>query len=96
MLIFLFLNYLIISWFLFSGDVFITNKWLDKLKKSKMGGVIYDFLKYAFFLILINIFSYLLFDIHLNVLLIGVYIVAIEYIITWIKSWSEKKYEKAK
>lgn len=96
LLIFLFVNYLIISWFLFSEEVFLKSKWLEKLKNSKMGGVIFDFLKYAFFLILINIFSYLLFDIHLNVLLIGVYIVAVEYIITWIKSFRAKKYEKAK
>jgi hypothetical protein len=94
LLIFIFINYLIISWFLFSQNVFFTNKWLEKMKASRIGSIIYDFIKYAFFLILINIFGYLLFDVHLNVLIIGIYIVAIEYIIIWINSISDKKVNK--
>ena len=83
LLIFIFCCYMIISWFLLSDKVLISNRWLEKLKKSKWGGFIFDFLKYAFVLVLINIFSYLLFDVHLNVLIIGVYIVIVEYIISW-------------
>ncbi len=90
LMIFIFINYIIISWFLFSGKVLIQNKWIEKIQRSKMG-IVYDFFKYAFFLILINIFSYLVFDVHLNVLLIGIYIVAVEYILIWINSFSDKK-----
>ena len=89
LILFIFINYLIISWFLFSGTIFIKNKWIEKFKESKMG-IFYDFIKYVFFLILINIFSYLIFDIHLNVLIIGIYIVSVEYSIKWINSLSAK------
>lgn len=94
-LCFLFVNYLIISWFLFTGNVFISNKWTEKFKKSKMG-IFYDFIKYAFFLILINIFSYIIFGIHLNVLIIGIYIVAVEYFLIWLRpdSLNNTTYEK--
>ena len=94
LLIFIFVNYFMISWSLFSGNVLITNKWLKKIQDSKMGGLFYDFIKYAFFLILINIFGYLIFDVHLNVLIMGIYIVIVEYLITWIHSLSDKKNKK--
>ncbi len=94
LIFFIFVNYLIISWFLFSGNLFFTNKWLEKLKASRNVRLFYDFIKYAFFLILINIFGYLLFDVHLNVLIIGIYIVTVEYIINWINSLSDKKVKK--
>jgi len=91
LLIFIFCCYFIISGFLFSDTVFISAQWLEKLKKSKWGGVVFDFLKYAFILVLINIFSYLLFDVHLNVLIMGVYIVMVEYVISWTKAWRIKR-----
>jgi hypothetical protein len=85
---FLFINYAIISIFLFSDKVIITNKWLDKLKSGRFGatiGIIFDILKYTFLLYIINTFNYLLFGVHLNVLLLGLYIVAMEYSIRWMK-----------
>ncbi len=90
LLIFVFLCYGIISWFLFSGNVFLSNPWLERFRNSKWGGVVYDFMKYALVLVLINIFSYLLFDVHMNVLIMGVYIVIVEYVINWMRQKRKK------
>lgn len=94
LLIFIFCCYWIISWYLFSDLVLVHHPWIEKIKKSKWGGVIFDFLKYASILIVINIFSYLFFDVHLNVLIMGVYIVMVEYLISWVRQKNKNAHEK--
>ena len=91
LLVFIFCCYLTISWFLFTDRNFVTIGWMEKLKNSKWGSVVFDFLKYAFAFVLINVFSYLLFDVHLNVLIISVYIVVIEYVLSLQRARSSKK-----
>jgi hypothetical protein len=91
LLFLLFISYYIISWFLFSENSLIQNKRLDRWKASKIGGVFFDLFKYAFFLVLINIGSYLFFDVHLNVLILSLYIILIEYVVVWIRARNKKK-----
>jgi hypothetical protein len=84
-LLFMFVNYVLISWFLFTGEILLNNKFINKIRKGSFG-IPYDFIKYVFFLILMNLFGYLFFNIHLNVLIIGIYIVVVERVITFVKT----------
>ena len=91
LLCFQFVCYFIISWFLLSDSVLIKSKWLDKIKNSKAGGIVFDFIKYIFFLTLINVAGYLIFGVHTNVLILSLYILMIEYIISWVQLKRSKK-----
>jgi len=77
-LVFLFLCYFIFSWFLFSPHRKLSFLWLERLQNSKFGGLVVDYLKYAFFLLAMSVLSYLLFGIHLNVLILSLYISIVE------------------
>lgn len=79
-----FFLYLFVFYFLFSYTLFFTSKafsfvWTVKLKNSRWGGFLFDYMKYAFFLLLMSVVSFLLFDVHLNVLIISLYFSLVEY-----------------
>ena len=46
---------------------------------------LFDYLKYAFFLLLMSVVSFLLFDVHLNVLVISLYFSLVEYGIEFVE-----------
>lgn len=92
-----FLMYVVVAYFLFSWSLFSTNelvrgRWLDRIKESKLGFV-FDYLKYAFFLLLMSVMSYLLFGIHLNILIISLYFSIIEYLVEFLSKRSQKTSE---
>jgi hypothetical protein len=84
-----FFFFVLIFYFGFSY-VLIFNKqiihfsWAIKIQNSKVGGFIYDYLKYAFFLLLMSVTSFLIFDIHLNVLIVSLYFSLAEYSIDFV------------
>jgi len=90
LLLFLFFNYALLSYFLFSDTLLFRHRWLKIIQESKFGGVVLDFVKYAMVLLMINVFSYILFNIHLNVLLLGLYVLAIDYIRSWVIKYQIK------
>lgn len=85
-----FFLYLFVFHFMFSYVLFFDSKifsfgWAMKLKHSRWGGFLFDYLKYAFFLLLMSVVSFLLFDVHLNVLVISLYFSLVEYGIEFVE-----------
>jgi hypothetical protein len=86
---FFFLLYLFVIYFAFSVSLFSPGRkfsftWLERIQDSRYGGVIVDYLKYAFFLLAMSVVSYLIFGIHLNILIISLYISLIENLIEFV------------
>ena len=77
--LYLFVFYSMFSYVLFFNSKVFSFGWTIKLKSSRWGGFLFDYLKYAFFLLLMSVFSFLLFDVHLNVLIISLYFSLVEY-----------------
>ena len=82
--LYLFAFYSVFSYVLFFNSKVFSFGWTIKLKSSRWGGFLFDYLKYAFFLLLMSVFSFLLFDVHLNVLIISMYFSLVEYSIEFV------------
>ncbi|MBL7873873.1 MAG: hypothetical protein JNM78_19825 [Cyclobacteriaceae bacterium] len=81
--IYIFSAFYVFSFFLFKKNKVSTLKWIRKIQSSKLGGFLFDYLKYALFLLLMSITSYLIFGIHLNILIISLYFSIAEYLIEY-------------
>jgi hypothetical protein len=93
--IYLFAVYFAFSMVLFFPEYIVTFSWMKKLQNSKLGGFVFDYFKYAFFLLLMSLVSYLMFGIHLNVLIISLYISIMENLIEYIQQHLARKKEKS-
>ena len=77
--LYMLISYLAFSFFLFKKTSVSTLKWVDKIQRSKLGGFVFDYLKYALFLLVMSVISYLIFGIHLNILILSLYFSIAEY-----------------
>jgi hypothetical protein len=84
--LYLFSFYLVFSYVLIFNSQVFSFGWTQKLQNSKLGGFLFDYLKYAFFLLFMSVLSYLLFDVHLNVLIISLYFSLIESGIEFVRN----------
>lgn len=80
---YLLLWYSAFSFFLFKETPVNSLKWVGKIQISRWGGFLFDYLKYALFLLLMSVVSYLIFGIHLNILIISLYFSVAEYLIEY-------------
>lgn len=76
----LFFGYLLISWRVFNDLEFTPPKWISTAMDSRMGRWMLDTVDDAFFLILLTILSYFLFNIHINILILLLYLKLIEFL----------------
>ena len=84
----LFSAFLLLSYLTFYGLPFNTsNAWI-KFTKSKIGKFITGYVSIAAFLIILTIISYSLFNVHINILIIAVYVKVLERGINW---WDKRK-----
>ncbi len=88
--IYLFIFFFIFSYILFFNSQVFSFAWTQKLQQSRVGGFLFDYLKYAFFLMLMSVVSFLLFDVHLNVLIISLYFSLAEYGIEFVRKRRSK------
>jgi hypothetical protein len=72
--IFIFLNYLFISWLMFYSAEINRPAWFEKFLQSDMGGFFVNYLSFFAYLVVLSIASYYIFNIHINILIIGLYI----------------------
>ncbi|MEL6658944.1 MAG: CHASE2 domain-containing protein [Bacteroidota bacterium] len=79
-IVLLLITYWILSWRVFKDIDLEKPRWLVRLFKSKLGIWILNTLDEVVILILLTIGSYFLFNIHINVLILLVYIKVVEYI----------------
>lgn len=91
--LYLFFFYMLFSYTLLFNTSLFTIKWLSKIQTSRWGGFIVDYLKYAFFLLLMSVVSFLLFDVHLNVLILSLYFSVAEYGIEFVNKRHDPKAE---
>ena len=77
-IVYLFLVNLAISFWLFFPGKIGSFQWFARIQNSKIGGFIVDYVKYASFLLLASVLSYIIFGIHLNILIISLYITIVE------------------
>jgi len=83
--------YSVFSFFLFKKTPVNSFKWLGKIQTSKLGGFLFDYLKYALFLLLMSVISYLIFGIHLNILILSLYFSVAEYLIEYYYKYKKTK-----
>lgn len=83
-ILFLFVCYFTLSYFVFSRKKIAEQKVFDRIRASKYGVFFIKLFEYVFILIFISLISYYLFNIHLNILILGVYFKAIEAIVNYI------------
>lgn len=84
--LYLFSCYLLFSYVLIRNVSLVHLRVIQWIQKSKAGSFIFDYLKYAFFLLIMSIVSYLVFGIHLNILIMSLYFSLAEYVIEYIDS----------
>lgn len=82
----LLIGYWIMSWRVLTGKRVTQPRWLVRLFKSKVGQVILNSLDEAVLLIAITVLSYFLFNIHINILILLVYLKSMEYL------WNNRKH----
>jgi hypothetical protein len=82
---FLFINYFIISWLMFYSGAIHKSAWLEKFLRSDMGSFFVDYLSFFVYLAVLSLASYYIFNIHINILIIGLYINITVYLIRKIK-----------
>jgi hypothetical protein len=87
---YLFIFYCIFSYVLIFNSRAFSFGWTRKLQSSKVGGFLFDYLKYAFFLLLMSVVSFLIFDVHLNVLIVSLYFSLAEYGIEFVNKRKNK------
>jgi CHASE2 domain len=90
---YLFIFYALFSYTLVFSTSLFTISWIKKIQNNKWGGFIVDYLKYAFFLLLMSVVSFLIFDVHLNVLILSLYFSLAEYGIEFVNKWLNRKSE---
>jgi CHASE2 domain len=91
--LYLFIFYALFSYTLLFSTSLFTIGWVKKIQVSKWGGFIVDYLKYAFFLLLMSVVSFLIFDVHLNVLVLSLYFSLAEYGIEFVNKRLDRKTE---
>jgi hypothetical protein len=91
--LYLLLFYALFSYTLLFSTSLFTVGWLKRMQESKWGGFIFDYLKYAFFLLLMSVVSFLIFDVHLNVLVLSLYFSLAEYGIEFVNKRLDRKTE---
>jgi hypothetical protein len=84
-LLYVFVCLLFFSVRLFYRDSFKTFDWIARLKNSKYGGFIFDYLEFALFLAIMSALSYVIFGIHLNVLVMGLYFSVVDNVIEYLR-----------
>ncbi len=95
LILYLFISYLIFSYALFFNSQIFSFAWTTKLQQSKMGGFLFDYVKFAFCLLLMSVLSFLLFGVHLNVLVISLYFSLVEYGIEFTKKHLDRRNSKS-
>jgi len=84
-LLYVFVCLLFFSVRLFYRDSFKTFDWIARLKNSKYGGFIFDYLEFALFLAIMSALSYVIFGIHLNVLVMSLYFSVVDNVLEYLK-----------
>ncbi|MEZ4992971.1 MAG: CHASE2 domain-containing protein [Saprospiraceae bacterium] len=79
-MLFLVIGFTLLSYRIFSELKVNKPQWLSKVFQSKMGNFIFNSLDEALLLTMLTIFSYFLFGIHINILILLVYIKSVEYV----------------
>lgn len=82
---FIFVCFLFFSYRLFYRERFKSFGWIEKLKNSKYGGFIFDYLEFALFLAIMSALSYVIFGIHLNVLIMSLYFSIADNVLEYLK-----------
>ncbi len=78
-LLLLYVTFWVMSWRVFKDIDVVKPSWLVRLFKSKLGVWVLNTLDEVVILILLTILSYFLFNIHINVLILLVYIKVVEF-----------------
>ncbi len=80
-----------LSYLTFYSLPFMSSKAWRKFSQSTIGKFITGYLSIAVFLIILTIISYTFFHVHINILIIAVYIKVLERGINWFKKRKERK-----
>lgn len=91
LLIILFIGFFFISIELFSEKSLGERKLIAKYTQKKIGKFILKYLSYVLYLTTLSIITYLIFNIHLNILIIAVYLKAIDSLLKYIRGRSNQK-----
>ncbi|MCB0635485.1 MAG: CHASE2 domain-containing protein [Lewinella sp.] len=89
-------GYWFMSWRVLTGKRVTQPRWLVKVFQSKVGQIILNALDEAFLLIAITILSYMLFNIHINILILLVYIKTVEYLWLQLRTFLSKRRQAPK
>ncbi|MFL5730679.1 MAG: CHASE2 domain-containing protein [Cytophagaceae bacterium] len=83
--LFLFLNYIFISWVMFYSFSMQKPRWFTRFIEGTFGQFLGDSLSFFVYLGLISLISYFIFNIHINILIIGLYVNLVPLLIRKIK-----------
>lgn len=86
----LFIGYFLISLDVFSAKNILDRKYIKKLLKYKSGTFIVKFLGYVFYLGVLSVILYMIGNIHINILIIAVYLKILESVVDAFRSKDEK------
>ncbi|MCX6160862.1 MAG: CHASE2 domain-containing protein [Ignavibacteriae bacterium] len=93
----LFLLILFVSYFLISVDVFSVKnisdrKFVKKIAVTRTGKFFVKFLGYVFYLSAVSVLIYMFYDIHINILLIAIYLKFTDSVLMKLRGGKEKEY----
>ncbi len=92
-LIFLSVIYLIISYNIFYGKRIEEHQWIIRIIRSVIRGrFIANLLNYLLIMGAVSVFSYFIFNIHINILLIAAYLTVLGHIIRYVRERREASY----
>lgn len=93
-MLFLVLGYTLMSYRVFTNQKVGKSAWLAQIFQSNLGQFILNALDEALILAIITIISYFLFNIHINILILLVYIKSVEYLWRFMKDKRKNKGEE--
>ncbi|EAY25920.1 CHASE2 domain-containing protein [Microscilla marina] len=84
------LGYFVLSYLTFYGLPFKTSNTWRRFSQTFFGKLIIEYISIALFLMLLTVLTYALFHVHLNILIMGVYI----RLLYWVLSWRRRRKEQ--
>ena len=92
LILFLFIGYFAISFDLFSEIDLKERKYVAKISRSKLGKFIIKYLSFVIYLMIISVITYFLFNLHINILLLAVYLKLVDSLLKYVRDKRNKKH----
>jgi len=96
LLLLMFAGYFAVSYDLFSVRDIKERKYAVKISRTKFGKFLLKYLSYVLYLMIISILTYFIFNIHINILIVAIYLKALDSFLKYLRNRKNKKINNIK